>query len=106
MTGAGASPVPKDSITGLVLAGGLARRMQSTGSEVDKGLVILRGKPMIAHVIERLVPQVGRLLINANRNQEHYREFGHAVVPDSVAGYAGPLAGLHAGLGAAGTSWV
>ncbi len=106
MTAAGASPAPKDSITGLVLAGGLARRMQSTGSDVDKGLLCLRGKPMIAHVIERLAPQVGRLLINANRNQEHYRDFGHAVVPDSVAGYAGPLAGLHAGLGAAGTSWV
>ena len=85
------------SITGLVLAGGLGRRMGG----VDKGLQPLRGKPMVAHVIERLAPQVEEVLINANQNLEAYRAFGHRVVPDEISGYAGPLAGLHTGLKAA-----
>ncbi|MCM5568984.1 molybdenum cofactor guanylyltransferase [Burkholderiaceae bacterium FT117] len=93
-------------ITGLVLAGGLGRRMSADGGGMDKGLAMLRGRPMVAHVIERLAPQVGALLINANRNAERYAAFGHPVVPDAIEGYAGPLAGLHAGLRAATTPWV
>jgi molybdopterin molybdotransferase len=93
-------------ITGVVLAGGLARRMQASGGDIDKGLVRLRGEAMVAHVLARLAPQVDRLLINANRNQSEYRGFGHPVVADEIAGYAGPLAGLHAGLQAATTEWV
>lgn len=81
-------------ITGLVLAGGLGRRMGG----IDKGLVEFDGRPMVAHVIERLLPQVDALLINANQNAETYAAFGHPVVPDRIAGFAGPLAGLHAGL--------
>jgi molybdenum cofactor guanylyltransferase len=65
---------------------------------VDKGLVLLDGQPMAAHVLARLEPQVGEVLINANQNLERYRALGHAVVPDEVGGFAGPLAGLHAGL--------
>ena len=60
-------------ITGLILAGGLGRRMGG----VDKGLTPLRGLPMVAWVLERLAPQVGELLINANQNLEQYRSFGH-----------------------------
>lgn len=86
-------------ITGLVLAGGLGRRMGG----VDKGLVELDGQPMVAHVLARLAPQVDALLINANQNAERYGAFGHPVVPDRIEGYAGPLAGLHAGLAAAST---
>jgi len=67
---------------------------------VDKGLVHLRGKPMVAWVLERLAPQVGEIVINANQNLEAYAAFGHRVVPDDVGGFAGPLAGLHAGLAA------
>jgi len=67
---------------------------------VDKGLVHLRGKPMVAWVLERLAPQVGEIVINANQNLEAYAAFGHRVVPDEVGGFAGPLAGLHAGLAA------
>jgi len=67
---------------------------------VDKGLVLLRGKPMVQWVLERLAPQVGELVINANQNLEAYAAFGHRVVPDEVGGFAGPLAGLHAGLAA------
>jgi molybdopterin-guanine dinucleotide biosynthesis protein A len=81
-------------ICGLVLAGGQGRRMGS----VDKGLQPLQGRPMIQHVIDRLRPQVGALLINANQNLERYAEFGCPVVPDRVGGFAGPLAGLDAGL--------
>jgi molybdenum cofactor guanylyltransferase len=81
-------------VTGIVLAGGLGRRMGG----VDKGLVDLDGRPMVAHALERLAPQVGAILINANQNAGRYAAFGYPVVPDAVGGYAGPLAGLHAGL--------
>ena len=81
-------------VTGLVLAGGMGRRMDSR----DKGLVEFRGKPMVAHVIERLAPQVDGLIMNANRSLDQYGAFGHPVISDEVSGFAGPLAGLHAGL--------
>ncbi len=80
--------------TGVILAGGLGRRMGS----VDKGLVMFNARPMIASVIDRLVPQVDELLINANRNLEAYRAFGHRVISDAIEGFAGPLAGLECGL--------
>jgi len=67
---------------------------------VDKGLQILHGKPMAAWVLERLAPQVAEIVINANQNLDAYAAFGHRVVPDEVGGFAGPLAGLHAGLAA------
>lgn len=86
-----------ENVTGLVLAGGQGRRMGG----VDKGLQPLHGKPMIAAVLARLAPQVDEILINANQNLAAYSAFGHPVVPDAIGGYAGPLAGLHAGLGAA-----
>ena len=89
-------------ITGIVLAGGLGRRMGG----VDKGLVELGGRPMIAHVLERLRPQVGALLINANQNHDRYAAFGVPVVADAVGGFAGPLAGLHAGMTRATTPFV
>jgi molybdenum cofactor guanylyltransferase len=90
------------AITGIVLAGGLGRRMGG----VDKGLKLLRGRPMVAWVIERLAPQVSELLVNANQNVEAYAAFGYRVIPDEIEGYAGPLAGLHRGLAAAGNDWV
>lgn len=84
----------KDSITGLVLAGGRARRM---GGD-DKGLVELLGRPMIEYVLDGLRPQVGRVVINANRNHDRYAAFGCPVIPDTLDGYLGPLAGVLAGL--------
>ena len=99
-------PAERASITGLVLAGGLGRRMSADGSGVDKGLAMLGGRPMVAHVLARLAPQVGPVLVNANRNVERYAEFGHPVIPDAIEGYAGPLAGLHAGMRAATTPWI
>jgi molybdenum cofactor guanylyltransferase len=84
-------------ITGVILAGGQGRRMGS----VDKGLQVLRDKPMVQWVLERFAPQVDEVLINANQNIKQYQTLGHQVVPDEIGGYAGPLAGLHRGLSAA-----
>jgi molybdenum cofactor guanylyltransferase len=81
-------------ITGIVLAGGQGRRMGGA----DKGLVELDGRPMVAHVLARLAPQVDEVLINANQNADRYGAFGYPVVADAVGGFAGPLAGLHAGM--------
>lgn len=89
-------------VTGLVLAGGLGRRMGG----VDKGLQQLRGKPLVAWVLERLRPQVNCLLINANQNQDAYARFGCPVIADRIGGFAGPLAGLHAGLTACTTPYL
>ncbi len=98
--------IARDEITGIVLAGGLGRRMSADGQGVDKGLRSLHGRPLVAHAIERLAPQVGALIVNANRNLERYRAFGWPVVSDEVGGFAGPLAGLHAGMRAARTRYV
>ncbi|MEO8345819.1 MAG: molybdenum cofactor guanylyltransferase MobA [Betaproteobacteria bacterium] len=89
-------------VTGIVLAGGMGRRMGG----VDKGLVELSGAPMVAQVLARLAPQVGSILINANQNAQRYAAFGFPVVADAVGGFAGPLAGLHAGMSQATTPFV
>jgi len=81
-------------ITGLILAGGRAQRMGG----IDKGLVPFLGKPLIEHAITRLTPQVATILINANRNQDRYAQYGHAVIADQHPDFAGPLAGFAAGL--------
>jgi molybdenum cofactor guanylyltransferase len=83
-----------NGVTGVILAGGLGRRMGG----LDKGLQPLHGKPMVQWVIERFAPQVDELLINCNQNAEAYARFGHRLVPDEFQGFAGPLAGLHAAL--------
>jgi len=82
------------SVTGLILAGGKGSRMGG----VDKGLQVFRSKRLVDHVFERLAPQVGGVIINANQNHEEYKSFGVRVVSDAIGGFAGPLAGLHAGL--------
>lgn len=84
----------KELITGLILAGGRGSRM----GDVDKGLQLLDGETMVAHVFRRLAPQVGSLIINANRNLEAYQKFGVPLYPDDLTGFAGPLAGLQTGL--------
>ena len=81
-------------VTGVVLAGGQGSRMGG----VDKGLQAFHGKPMVAHAIERFAPQVGELLINANRNPDAYARFGYRVIADEIEGFAGPLAGFERGL--------
>lgn len=95
--------IRKDDITGLILAGGRGSRMGG----VDKGLQILRGQPIVAHVMDRLRPQVGGLMINANRHTDDYAAWGVPVVPDAQPGtFQGPLAGMLAGLTHSATPWV
>ena len=84
----------KEIVTGVILAGGLGRRMGG----VDKGLQNLNGRPMVQWVLARLAPQVDTVLINANQNLARYGEFGCEVLPDRIPDFAGPLAGLHAAL--------
>jgi molybdopterin-guanine dinucleotide biosynthesis protein A len=81
-------------LTGVILAGGQSRRMGGG----DKGLLDLAGKPMLGHVIERLAPQVSRMVINANGDANRFAEFVLPVVPDTIEGFAGPLAGVLAGM--------
>jgi molybdenum cofactor guanylyltransferase len=92
------APLPVSSITGLVLAGGRGQRMGGA----DKGLQMLHGQPLAAHVLARLAPQVGTLMISANRNRDTYAELGAPwqarVIADTLADFPGPLAGLLAGL--------
>lgn len=94
----------RDRVTGVILAGGRATRMGG----VDKGLVTVHGRPMVAWVLDALSPQVAEVLINANRSHERYRDFGCPVVADGDGGRGlrGPLAGIESGLRAARTPMV
>lgn len=86
--------IDSQDITGLILAGGRGSRMGG----VDKGLQLHQGLPLAQQALWRLSPQVGRLLISANRNLAAYAALGLPVWPDAEPSYAGPLAGLLAGL--------
>jgi molybdopterin-guanine dinucleotide biosynthesis protein A len=81
-------------VCGIILAGGLARRMGGG----DKPLRTIAGKPILAHVIERLRPQCAHLVLNANGDPARFASFGLPVVADDVPDFAGPLAGILAGL--------
>ena len=85
--------ISPEQITGLVLAGGRGSRMGG----VDKGLQNFRGMPLALHAVLRLQPQVGSVMINANRNLGAYESFGAPVWPDALPDFAGPLAGFLAG---------
>ncbi|KQW38095.1 molybdenum cofactor guanylyltransferase MobA [Rhizobacter sp. Root404] len=86
--------IDKNDITGLILAGGRGSRMGG----VDKGLQNHHGVPLAMHALLRLSPQVGEILINANRNLGAYESMGVPVWPDTLSDYAGPLAGFLTGL--------
>jgi molybdopterin-guanine dinucleotide biosynthesis protein A len=81
-------------VIGCILAGGLARRMGGG----DKGLIRLGGRLVLDHVLDRLKPQVSQVMLNANGDPTRFAHYGLPVVPDSVEGFAGPLAGVLAGL--------
>jgi molybdenum cofactor guanylyltransferase len=81
-------------ITGLILAGGNARRMGG----VDKGLVVVKGEYLICHVLNRIKPQVEFLMINANRNIDTYKALSSSIIEDQTKQRLGPLAGIQAGL--------
>ncbi len=87
-------PVLPQAITGLILAGGRGSRMGG----VDKGLQNFNGMPMALHTLMRLAPQVGEVMVNANRNLSAYESLGVSVWPDASADFAGPLSGFLVGL--------
>ena len=97
-------PIAPGQITGLVLAGGQGSRLGG----VDKGLQIFGGEPLALRALRRLAPQVGRLMISANRHLDTYARMGAPVWPDppELAGYQGPLAGVLAGLQHGDTPYV
>jgi molybdopterin-guanine dinucleotide biosynthesis protein A len=101
MTTGDAALAPRD-ITGLVLAGGRGSRMGG----VDKGLQPFGGTPLARHALARLRPQVGALAVNANRHLDQYLFMGEPVWPDADTLFAGPLAGLLAGLTRSRTPWL
>lgn len=92
----------KHQCTGVVLAGGRGQRM----SGVDKGLVRIAGRLAIEQVLDRLRPQVGEVVINANRNLDLYEKLGHPVVPDALPDFQGPLAGMLSAMMAVSTDWI
>jgi molybdopterin-guanine dinucleotide biosynthesis protein A len=91
-----------DDITGVILAGGRGSRMGG----VDKGLQNFRGAPMALHVLIRLSPQVGAMMINANQNLGPYEAFGVPVWPDDMADFPGPLAGFQTALNRCDTPYL
>jgi molybdenum cofactor guanylyltransferase len=95
-------PPSSPTITGVILAGGRGRRMGG----LDKGLIELDGRPLIEWVMAALAPQVGELMISANRNQEIYERYRLEVVTDTKPGYQGPLAGMLSAMEAARTNWI
>jgi len=82
--------IDKQNITAVVLAGGKGRRLEGQ----DKGLVLFKDKALIQHVIERIQPQVGNIIINANRNHETYERYGYLVLSDEMSDFQGPLSGF------------
>ena len=94
--------INKSDITGVILSGGQARRMQGQ----DKGLVLLNNKPMIEYVIESLTSQVGQLFINANRNIDKYSTYGFDIISDELSDYQGPLAGMASSLDKVSTPYM
>lgn len=89
-------------IGAVILAGGLARRMGG----VDKGLVKIADKPMVQYTLDTLTPLVDSIVINANRSIEEYQALGAPVIPDTLVGHQGPLAGLSAGINALQSDYV
>lgn len=94
--------IPRNDITAVILAGGKARRMNGQ----DKGLITLHGRPMVDYIIHALQPQVGSILVNANRNTEQYAAFGLPVIADMLGDFFGPLVGMASGMDATATSFI
>ena len=83
-----------NNIVGIILAGGLSRRMEGT----EKSLMQLGDKPLIAHVAARLALQLETIVINANGDPSRFHQLNLPVVADTIDGFAGPLAGVLAGM--------
>jgi len=89
-------------VTGVILCGGRGSRVGGR----DKGLIPVAGRPLIEHVLERVQPQVERVIINANRSLDAYRAYGLPVIPDLGPGFLGPLAGILASMDDCRTPWL
>ncbi|MBU1396468.1 MAG: molybdenum cofactor guanylyltransferase [Gammaproteobacteria bacterium] len=89
-------------VAAVVLAGGQGRRMGGA----DKGLIEYQGRPLIEWALAALAPQVGELVISANRNLEIYAAYGYRVLPDTLPDFPGPLAGVLAALQAVAADWL
>lgn len=94
--------IPAEEIAILVLAGGRGSRMGGR----DKGLIPVLGRPALDHLLARIRPQSTRIMISANRNLAQYARYGYPLVRDTLDGFAGPLAGIHAGLSACNTRYM
>ncbi|MFY0990501.1 molybdenum cofactor guanylyltransferase MobA [Halomonas sp. C05BenzN] len=94
--------ITQGELSGLILAGGQGRRMGGR----DKGLEPFAGRPLVAHVIERLEGRVARVMVNANRHLDDYRALADRVIVDAEGGFQGPLMGIYSGLLAAETPWL
>ena len=92
----------KNDITAIILAGGKGRRLEGQ----DKGLVVYKNTPLVEHVIERIEPQVGSIIINANRNQATYEKYGFPVINDDMSDFQGPLAGFATAMKFADTDYI
>ncbi|XKM13524.1 molybdenum cofactor guanylyltransferase MobA [Orbaceae bacterium ac157xtp] len=91
----------KTPITAIILAGGKSSRMQYN----DKGLLLLKCKPLFKHVIDKIKPQVNEIIINCNQNETQYSLAGYPIIKDELPGFLGPLAGIYSGLVASNTQW-
>lgn len=91
----------KIPITAIILAGGQGVRM----GKIDKGLQLLKGKPLYCHVIDRIKPQVDYIIVNANQHFDEYEQGTYCVVRDEIPGFLGPLAGIYSGLTHSKTDW-
>lgn len=87
-------PRTTETVAGVILAGGLARRMGGG----DKALLSVHGRTLLEHIVERLAPQVGPLLLNANGDPARFAGFGLPVRADVLEGHGGPLVGILTGL--------
>lgn len=91
----------KTPITAIILAGGRSMRMKGD----DKGLLLLKDKPLYCHVIDKVKPYVDTIIINSNRNIESYRQSNYPVIQDQLSGFLGPLSGIYSGLVNSQTEW-
>lgn len=93
---------PDGGLAAVILAGGQGRRMGGA----DKGLLDYRGRPLVEWVLDALAPQVGEIVISANRNLDRYAAYGRRVLPDTLPDFPGPLAGVLAALEAVKAEWL
>jgi len=94
--------MPNQNVSCIILAGGEGKRFNCE----DKGLVTLKGKPLIEHIIDRINPQVDDIVISANRNTDYYKKYSDKVIEDKTANFQGPLSGIAACIPECKHQWI